>query len=151
MKRIIFGKPYQPFFITGVIALVISLYFRTAHPGSLFDISVYNTDFVISNSRIWFLFSAYLFFLSLIYYIISKGKLKTKRWLVISHYIFIVSFLVFFAIFSAFGNRDVRRLIADIPAITLITVYGTIFFIDVALFLFGLLFLIINLFSLKKR
>jgi len=151
MKRLFFEKAYQPFVLTGLIALCIAIFFKGAYPDSVFDLSVYNKDYSIFTSRIWFLFVGYLFFLALIYFIISKTKLKTKRWLVISHYIFIVLFLVFFIIFSSFSNPGVQEMLAGIPLITLISVYGIIFLFDGVFFILGLLFLFINLFSLKKN
>lgn len=151
MKRIFFEKAYQPFLATALITLGIALFFKGVYPGSVFDVSVYDIDFNIATSRVWFLFTGYLLFLSIIYFVISRNRLKTKKWLVISHYVFIVSFLVFFMVFSSFSSPGVKKLTADIPIVSLITLYGTIFLLDVIFFALGLIFLLINLFSLSRN
>lgn len=150
MKKILLEKSYQPFFGTGLFAAVIALFLKIVHPESTFDVSIYNMDLVVLNSKVWFVFSLYLFFLSGVYYVISRTKLKPKHWLVVSHYVFIVLFLVFFGFFSAFESRDVQSLIEGIPLSTMITVYGTIFLADVLFFFIGVLLLFVNLFSLRK-
>ncbi|MGZ4090252.1 MAG: hypothetical protein ACXVNO_05995, partial [Bacteroidia bacterium] len=146
MKKRLLEKSYQPFFGTGLFAAVIALFLKIIHPESIFDVSIYNMDIVIPNSKVWFVFSLYLFFLAGIYYVISRSRLRSKHWLVISHYVFIILFLVFFAFFSAFESRDVQNLIGGIPLSTLITIYGTIFLADVLFFFIGLLLLFVNLF-----
>jgi hypothetical protein len=42
-------------------------------------------------------------------------------------------------------------LLGGIPLITLITIYGIVFLIDVVFFILGILFLLINIFSLSKN
>jgi hypothetical protein len=150
MKRILLQKAFQPFFITGLIAASIALFLKIVYPASLFDISIYNSDIQIENSKIWMAFALYLFLLAGIYYIVNRNGLRVKRWLVISHYVFILLFLLFFVLFSAFGNDDVQGMIASIPLSTIITVYGIIFLADVSFFVIGLLLLFVSLFSLNK-
>lgn len=151
MKKTLFEKTYQLFLITGIISLGIAIFFKIIFPKSLFELSVYDVYFITLTSRIWFLFSGYLFFLSTIYYVISRTKLKTKKWLVISHYTFIILFLVFFAIFTSLTNQRIQSLFGGIPLITLISIYGIVFLIDAVFFVLGLLFLFVNLISLRRN
>lgn len=151
MKKTLFEKTYQLFLITGIISFGIAFFFKTAFPKSFFELSVYDVYFTTLTSRIWFLFSGYLFLLSTIYYIISRTKLKMKTWLVISHYTFIILFLVFFALFTSLTNQRIQSLFGGIPLITLISIYGIVFLIDAVFFVLGLLFLFVNLFSLRKK
>lgn len=151
MKKIILESAYQPFLLLGLIALSISIFFKGLHPDSFFDVSIFNMDFSIATSRIWFLFTGYIFFLVLIYYIISRTTLRSKQWMIISHYIFILLFLIFFSIFLSFGNTSVQSLMTKIPFSTLISIYGIILITDVSLFIFGVLFLLLNLISLRKN
>ena len=151
MKKLLFERSFQPFFVTGLASAVIALFLKIIHPESLFDISIYNSDYTIANYKIWFLFSLYLFSLSAIYYAVSKAKLKTKSWLMVSHYTFIVLFLIFFVLFSAFGSSDMQKLMTNVPLSTFLGIYAIIFVVDAVLFFLGILFLIINLFSLKRN
>lgn len=151
VKKTLFEKAYLLFLITGLISASVAFFFKVAYPNSLFDVSVYDVNFITKTSRIWFLFTGYLLLLAFIYYIISKKKLKTKSWLVISHYTFIILFLAFFALFSSFSNQNIQKLLGGIPLFTLITLYGIIFLIDVIFFILGILFLFISLFSLNKN
>ncbi len=151
VKKTLFENAYQLFFITGLISASVAFFFKVAYPNSLFNVSVYDANFITKTSRIWFLFTGYLFLLAFIYYIISRSTLKTKRWLVISHYTFILLFLTFFAIFSSLTNQNIQKLFGGIPLITLITIYGIVFLIDVVFFILGIVFLIINLLSLNKN
>jgi membrane-bound ClpP family serine protease len=121
------------------------------HPDSVFDVSLYDWDFSIATSRIWFLFAGYIFFLAFIYFVISRTKLKSKKWIVITHYTFILLFLVFFSVFLSFANPSVQSLIGRMPFSALITIYGVIFVTDVALFFLGIIFLLLELFSLRKN
>jgi len=150
MKKIEFEKLYIPFLITGLFSLAFALFFKIFYPDSIFDVSIYNTDYSVANSRIWFWFSVYLLFLAVVYFAISKAKLKTKFWLVISHYIFIALFLFFFIVFSAFENREFQKIVSKVPLITLISVYSIIFITDAILFFLGVLFLFINILSLRR-
>ena len=151
MKHIFFERTYQLFLLIGFISLGVALFFKSVFPYTSFDLSIYDIDVSIATSRIWFLFTGYLFLLASIYFVISKTKLKTKKWLVISHYTFIVLFLVFFAIFSSFASPGVQRLFIKVPLITLVSMYGIIFLIDAVFFILGVLLLFVNLFSLSKN
>jgi len=150
MKNVFFERAYQLFLLIGFISLGVALFFKSTFPDTFFDVSIYDIDISMATSRIWFLFTGYLFLLAFIYFVIGKTKLKTKKWLVISHYTFIVLFLVFFALFSSFGNPSVQRLFTRVPLITLISLYGIVFLIDTVFFILGVLLLFINLFSLNK-
>jgi hypothetical protein len=150
MKKRLIEKSYQPFFTTALFAGIIALFFWLAHPGSTFTASIYDVDVAISNAKVWAIFSVYLFFLAAIYYTISKNNLKPKRWLLVSHYTFIVLFLVFFAVFSAFDSGDVQQLIKNIPLSVIITIYGSIFLADLIFFFTGIVLLLVNLFTLRK-
>lgn len=150
MKKILFEKPFRPFFTTGVVAAGIAIFLRYVHPGSILSVTVYNEDYAVENFRIWTWFSASIFFLATIYYAISKTKLKTQKWLIVSHYIFILLFLLFFVLFSSFNNPDVQKLTEGVPLSILISVYGTIFIADAAFLLLGILFFLLNIVSLKK-
>ena len=149
MKKIIFETVYSPFLLLGLIALSIAIFFKVAQPDSIFDVNIYNVDFRIATTHIWFLFTGYMFLLVAIYFIISRTKLRPKKGMIIAHYAFIVLFLIFFSLFLSFGNATVQKIIANIPFSTLITIYGLIFITDVVLFLIGIFFLILNLLSLK--
>jgi len=150
MRKLLLETSYQPFFGTGMFAAVIALFLKIIHPESVFDVSVYDIYISRPNSSVWFVFSLYLFFLAGIYYAVSKTKLKPRHWLVISHYVFIILFLIFFAFFSAFESHDVQDLISGTPLSTLITVYGTLFLVDLLFFFVGIILLFVNLFTLKK-
>jgi hypothetical protein len=150
MKKLFFDKAHQPFLLTALIALSIAIFFKGAHPGSFFDIALYDFSFEISTSRAWFIFTGYLFFLALVYYIIRRARLLTKKWLVVSHYVFIVCFLIFFAAFSVFENPGFKALTKNIPFITLVSIYGVLFLFDVIFFAFGIILFIVNLVSLRK-
>jgi hypothetical protein len=149
MKQVIFEKPYQPFLLTGLIIFCVAIFIRGSYPNSLFEVSIYNVDYSTSTSRIWFIFSGYLFFLAFVYYIVFRNSLRTKKWLVISHYAFIILFLALFSAFSAFSSPHIQDLMSSVPFTTLITIYGIIFLADLVLFISGIVLLIINLFSLK--
>ena len=150
MKKLFFEKAYQPFLLTALISLCIALFFKGVFPGSYFDISIINTDIDIATSRIWFWFSGYLFFLAFTYYLINLKALKSKKWLVVSHYVFIVLFLAFFIAFSSFSNPDIQKLVIGIPFSTLIMLYSALFLIDIMFFIIGFLFLIFNLVSVNR-
>lgn len=151
MEKTLFQKTYWLFLVTFLISFGIAVFFKIVFPDSIFELSVTDVYFNTRTSHIWFLFAGYLFVLTIIYYVIGRTKLKTKKWLVVSHYIFIILFLIFFAIFSSLTNQNVQKLFGGIPLITLITIYGIIFLIDVIFFILGILFLFINLFSLNKN
>lgn len=151
MEKTLYQKTYQLFLIMGFISLGLALLFKSGFPNSVFELSVSDVYFSTPTSRIWLLFAGYMFLLTSIYYIISRTKLKTKKWLVISHYTFIILFLVFFAIFSSLSNQRIQNLFGGIPLITLISLYGMIFLIDAVLFILGILFLLINLVSLHRN
>jgi hypothetical protein len=150
MNKVLIERPMLPFLLTALFAMMVALFFLSLFPQARFDLSIYNHAISIKQSAVWLLFSAYLFLLGTIYYVISSVRLRTKKWLVLSHYVFIVLFLIFFALFSSFANRGVQKLISGIPLTTLITLYGTIFVIDALFFLLGLLMLVANLLTLKK-
>lgn len=151
MKKTLFQKTYWLFLITFLISFGVALFFKIGFPDSIFELSITDVYFSTRTSHIWFLFAGYLFILTIIYYVISRTKLKAKKWMVVSHYIFIILFLVFFAVFSSLTNQRVQMLFGGIPLITLITLYGIVFLIDVVFFILGILFLLINIFSLGKN
>lgn len=151
MEKTLFQKTYQLFLIMGFISLGLALLFKSGFPSSVFELSISDVYFSTPTSHIWLLFAGYLFLLTAIYYVISRTKLKPKKWLVVSHYIFIILFLVFFALFSSFTNQRIQNLFGGIPLITLISLYGIIFLIDAVFFILGILFLLLNLFSLSKN
>lgn len=150
MKKILLYRPFKPFFITGLATLGISLFLYIMYPVSLFDFSGYGTRIEIENFKMWLLISSFFFFLAGIYFIAEKINLKTKTWLVILHYIFMLLFLIFFTAFSLFGSKDFQQLISNVPLLVLISVYGVIFAIDAGLFVLGLLLFFINVISLHK-
>ena len=150
MKKILLYQPFKPFFITGLATLGISLFLYIMYPVTFFDFSGYGTQIELENYKVWLLISSFLFFLALIYYVAYRSKLKAKAWLVILQYIFIVLFLIFFTAFSLFGSKDFQQMIADVPLLVLISVYGLIFTIDAGLFALGILIFFINLLSLRK-
>jgi hypothetical protein len=151
MKKILLYQPFKPFFITGLATLGIALFLYVMYPVAFFDFSGYGTRIELENYKVWLLISAFLFFLSLIYFVAYRSNLKAKTWLVILHYIFILLFLIFFIAFSLFGSKDFQEMIADIPLLVLISAYGLIFAIDAGLFALGLLLFLVNLFSLRKN
>jgi len=150
MKGRLFEKAYQPFFLTGFISFCIVVFYFGAYPNSFFDVNFYTIKFSIATYNVWLLFAGYLFSLAGIYYIIGRTKLKIKKWLVISHYIFIVSFLIFFVIANAFTNTDVQNMLVGIPLLTVLTAYSIVLVIDITLFILGIIFLFISIISLRR-
>ena len=150
-KNVFYESVYPLFILTAFVALCVAVVFKEIFPASFFDVSITDFTFSISSSRIWFMFAAYLLVLATIYFIISKTNLKTKKWLVVSHYTFILLFLVFFAIFSSLSNAGVQKLLSGIPVLSIITAYGVVFLIDIIFFILGIFLLLINLFSLSKK
>jgi hypothetical protein len=142
-------KPYRPFFILAVISLVVALVYRLFSPATYFDISI-REYYALNIFHVWLIFSTYVFLLSGIYYIIARKNLHSRTWLLRSHYIFIVLFLFFFFLFSLFNTVPVQELTSGISFYVLFGIYGMLFILDVALFIGGLLFLLVNIISLKR-
>ncbi len=151
MKKILREKPHQPFFAIALVSAAIAIFLKLIHPEALFSVSIFNIDITQYQFRLWTWFTIYFMILTGIYFAIFKTELKTKRWLVMSHYVFIILFLAFFILFSIFGSNDMMTLMPNIPLNTFITIYGIIFLADVIMFLIGVIFLIINLITLKEK
>lgn len=142
-------KPYRPFFILAVISLVITLGYRIFSPATYFDINI-RDYYTLNNFYLWLVFSAYVFLLGGIYFIIDRKNLHTRTWLLRAHYIFIILFLFFFFLFSLFNTVQVQELTSGISFFVLFGIYGALFIIDVVFFIAGLLLLFFNIISLKK-
>lgn len=151
MKKILFEKPHQPFLILALLTFSIFIFFKGAHPETTFDLYIFDHEINSSMSFVWLVFTLYLLVLSIIYFIITRSKLKPLRFMVLMHYIFLVLFLVFFVVFSAFENEDLRRIISGGSFSTLLNVYACIFAIDFIFLAGGILLLFINLFVLSKK
>jgi hypothetical protein len=151
MKHLLLNKPYQPFFVLGVVTAGIAIFLRMVYPASMFDVCIYNVDYLYPNYKIWSFFSIYVFTLTAVYYVIANTTLKARRWLVISHYIFILLLPVFFALFSSHSNKDVQRLIAGMPLNLVLGIYSFVLLVDGFLFVGGLVLLLVNLVTLKKK
>jgi len=151
MKKLFFEKPFLPFFITGCVTFVLASFFRVYRPDSEFAITLVNKDLNISKFGIWFIFSIYLFVLSAIYFLTTLKRMKTQRWLVICHYLFIVLFLILFGFLIAFGSSGTSKLVSGLPFLAVITAYAIIFIIDFILFVAGLIMLAVNLLVLKRK
>jgi hypothetical protein len=151
MKKTLLYRPFKPFFVTGLATLGISLFIYVMYPMSMFDINVYNKYFTTESFKAWLWISAYLFFLAAIYYIAFRSELKTKNWLVITHYVFILLFLILFILFSTFPSKDMQDILSGLSIFSLLFVYSVIFFMDVVFFFAGLILFIANLFALNKN
>lgn len=151
MKKTLLYSPFRPFFITGLATLGISLFLYIMYPVSMLDVSVYNTYFTTESFRAWLWISAYLLFLAAIYYIAFRSGLKTKTWLVITHYVFILLFLMLFILFSTFPSKDMQDILSGLSVFSLLFIYSLIFFMDVVFFFVGLILFIANLFTLNKN
>jgi hypothetical protein len=142
-------KPYKPFFLVAVLSLAIAFMYRIFSPETYFDLSFYDY-MTLNNFYLWIVFSAYIFLLSAIYYIVHKKGLHARTWLIRSHFIFIILFLLLLFTFSLFNTVPFQQVTSGMPFLVLFGIYGTIFFIDLVLFVIGLLILLVNIFSLKK-
>jgi hypothetical protein len=143
-------KPYRPFFIVGILSLVVAFTYSIFLPDAYFDLSLKEYH-MLSNFHIWLVFAGFVFLLSAIYYIAAKKQLRTYKLLVRAHFIFVILFLLFFLLFSTFNISQVQSLVSGIPFFVLVTIYGTIFILDIFFFITGLLLLLFNIFSVKKN
>jgi hypothetical protein len=148
--KTIYLKPYRMFSVVGLISFLVALYYYFFDPESSFDISV-GTYIELPSFAAWLVLSAYVFFLAIIYYVAEKGKLHTRTWLVKTHFIVVLLFLLLFFVFSSFNTPFVRDLVAGTPFLTLMVVYGTLFLVDLIFFIGGIALLLVNLFTLKKN
>lgn len=147
--KLFFQRPYLFFLGVAIITLLVAINYFYYYPESYFDLGG-DYELSLSCSVCWGVFSGYCFILSAIYYTAAKGKLKTKGWLVLSHFIFVLLFLVLFFVFSSFNTSYVQDHISGLPFFTLITIYAIIFFLDVGLFVTGLVLLVASVLSFKK-
>jgi hypothetical protein len=145
-----YSKPYQPFFLTAIITLLIAASYFMFSPGSEFDLEI-NEYFSVKSSYAWFVLSFYLFSLAALYFTATKNKLKTRKWLVTAHFIFVMLFLLIFFLFSTFNTSYVQRLVSNMQFLVLMAIYGALFLLDVIFFLVSLILLIVNIFMLKKE
>ena len=146
----LYRKPYEPFFIAGLVTMCIALGYFLFSRNSYFDVSLKNY-MVLRSFYVWFIFSAYIFLLSGLYFAISKMKFRVKKWLLVPHFIFVILFLLSFLVFSSFNTELVKNYFAETPFLVLFSFYGLIFLLDIFFFITSMLFLIINLFSFKKE
>ena len=141
-------KAARLFFYTGVATLGISLVYYIFFPESFFDLSV-GTYFSISSGPLWLIFTVYLLLLSALYYVAARGRLKVRKWMLVSHYLFVVMFLLVFLLFSQFNEDYTRRLLSTYSAMGVVIIYSTIFLVDIILFIAGIAILAANLLVLS--
>lgn len=151
MKRLFFEKTYWPFLLTGAFTFIIAVYLRYAHPNEALDLNYRNNFYNIPDYKIWFIFSLYLGLMAILYYLVNRKKIRTRKWMVTLHYIFIILFLIFFVGFSLLNNREFQSLIASLSLLNVILIYGIIVILDVSFLLAGVVLFIINLITLKKK
>lgn len=149
MLRLFFKKPYLFFLGIAIITLLVGVIYFYYYPEAYFDLGG-DYELSLSCSICWLMFSGYGFILSGIYYTAARGRLKTRNWLVLSHFIFVILFLLLFFAFSSFNTAYVQDHISGLPFFTLITVYGLIFLLDLIMFVISLILLMVNILSFKK-
>ena len=143
-------RPQRLFLFTAFGTVIVAAVYYLFFPYAYFDLSV-NRYFIISSYFLWLIFSAYLFLLATIYYVASRGKLRSRNRLVTVHYIFVLLFLVTFFGFSLFNENYVRELLSNFSMSMVFLVYGLLFLLDMVLFFTGLIFLVANILDFRKR
>jgi hypothetical protein len=147
------SKAFRFFLITAIASALMSVIMYFYNKEAMLDFTVFDLSIHSSYATVWEIFSIYLFVLSLIYLIIDNSSLQPNRWLVTSHFVFVISFLLVFMGFSLFDTTGFRILISvyQIPTITVFVIYAFLLVTDLVLFLLGLIFLLLNLLSLHKE
>ncbi|MGZ3882928.1 MAG: hypothetical protein ACXVPQ_04895 [Bacteroidia bacterium] len=94
----------------------------------------------------------YLLVLGLIYYAAYRAGLQSRKWLVVSHYAFVILFLMLFLSFCLFDIPEIQRLISwfNLSLATAVICYALLLSTDIVIFFIGLLLLMLNFFSFKK-
>ncbi|WP_317897707.1 hypothetical protein [Aurantibacillus circumpalustris] len=149
MVKLFFRKPQTFFFGIALVTLLVAVNYFYYYPEAYFDLGG-DFEFSVSCSTCWFAFSVYTLILSGIYYTASKGGVKTRHWLLMSHFIFVILFLLMFFVFSSFNTSYVQDRISGLPFITLIVIYGVIFLLDLIFFAISMILLLLNILSFKK-
>jgi hypothetical protein len=149
MLKTLHSKPYLLFSVTGIISLLVSAYYYFCLPDSSFDISV-RKYFEINSAVAWLTLSGYNFLLAAIYFITAKRELHTRNWLVITHFVFVILFLLVFFAFSSFNAPYAREIVSGMPFLTLVVLYGMVFLTDVIFFITGIALLVVNILTMKK-
>ena len=135
---------------TGLAALFLSLIYYLFFREHFFDMSV-GTYFTIASYYLWLIMAGFLFLLSGIYYMAVRGRLRIRAGMVLTHFVFILLFLLFFLVFSNFNAPLFEPLTGGLPFWVLVSVYGTIFLTDLILLGLGLIIMTVNLLSSKKQ
>lgn len=149
MFKAFFAKPQLFFSGIAFVALLVAVNYFYYYPEAYFDLGG-DYDFSVSCSTCWFVFSGYTFILSGIYYTAFKGKLKTRRWLVLLHFIFVALFLLLFFALSSFNTTYVQDHISGLPFFTLVFIYSILFLLDLIVFAISLILLLANVFSFRR-
>lgn len=149
MFKTFFAKPQLFFFGVAIATLLVAVNYFYYYPEAYFDLGG-NYEFSVSCATCWFAFSGYTFILSGIYYTAAKGKLKTRHWLVLLHFVFVILFLLLFFAFSSFNTPYVQDHISGIPFFTLILIYGVVFLMDLIVFVISLILLFANILSFRR-
>jgi|GEM_PF-6873118 len=149
MPKSFFQKPQLFFLGIAVATALVAINYFYYYPESYFDLGG-DIQLTLSSSTCWFIFSGYALVLAGIYYTASKGRLKTRDWLVILHFIFVILFLLVFFAFSSFNTPYVQDHISGIPFLSLMVVYGMVFLLDLIFFVISLILLLVNILSFRK-
>lgn len=149
MVKLFFQKPQTFFFGVALITLLVAVNYFYYYPEAYLDLGG-DFEFSVSCSTCWFTFSVYTLILSGIYYTASKGGLRTRHWLLMLHFVFVILFLVLFYVFSSFNTPYVQDHISGMPFITLMITYGVLFLLDLIFFVISLILLLVNILSFKK-
>lgn len=144
------SKPYKPFFLISAVTILISLTYYFYFPDSYFDISI-GRYFSLSNYYAWFIFGSYTFVLGVIYYLSAQNNLKTRRWLLNTHFVFVLLFMVLFFMLSSFNTAWVREFTSARSFFSVLLVYGSLYLLDIVFLVSGLMLLVVNLLDQQRR
>ncbi|PBQ30510.1 hypothetical protein CNR22_01580 [Sphingobacteriaceae bacterium] len=149
MFKLFFRKPQIFFLGISLITLLAGINYFYYYPEAYFDLGG-DFQLTVSCATCWFTFSGYTLTLSGIYYTASKGELKTRHWLVMLHFIFVILFLLLFFAISSFNTPYVQKHVSGMPFFSLVFIYAVVFFLDLIFFIISLILLLVNILSFKR-
>ncbi|MFL5753421.1 MAG: hypothetical protein ACJ76F_08440 [Bacteroidia bacterium] len=146
-------KAYKLFITGGIVLALISIIIKLLKPDSVFDVRVLDLPIRTSWSFLWFAFSIYLFILAGVYLGVERLKLRTRKWLLISHCVCVGLFIVLAAILNSLDFAGFHTFLErlHVSLITLLSIYAFLLLADVILFLAGIMALVINLYTFSKK
>jgi hypothetical protein len=143
-------KPYWLFSGVAVLAFITALYYYYVYPETFFDFGTHR-EYYIGMHYVWLIFAIYVLGLAAIYYTATKGRLRTRRWLIGTHFAFIVLFLFLFLLLSTFNTPFIQDRISGFPLLTIIGIYAVIFLLDLISLVIGLVLLLANILLFKRN